>query len=79
GNVNSLAMEPLGHIAGVAAAVIGTITSLMSLVIGTLIGQAYNGTVLPLLGGFTIFGLLSLGMMHWAERSRPAVPSPATS
>ena len=65
-------MEPLGHIAGVAAAVIGTITSLMSLTLGTLIGQSYDGTVLPLIGGFAVLGLGSLAVMRWAERGRMA-------
>jgi MFS transporter, DHA1 family, multidrug resistance protein len=72
GNFNALAMEPLGHIAGVGAAVVGTITSLMSLVLGTLIGQSYDGTVLPLIGGFAVLGLASLAVMRWAERGRPA-------
>ncbi|MGH6918796.1 MAG: MFS transporter, partial [Geminicoccaceae bacterium] len=71
GNFNALAMEPLGHIAGVAAAVVGTITSLMSLTLGTLIGQSYNGTVLPLIAGFAVLGLGSLAAMRWAERGRP--------
>jgi MFS transporter, DHA1 family, multidrug resistance protein len=70
GNFNALAMEPLGHIAGVAAAVVGTITSLMSLALGTLIGQSYDGTVLPLIAGFAVLGLGSLAMMRWAERGR---------
>jgi MFS transporter, DHA1 family, multidrug resistance protein len=70
GNFNALAMEPLGHIAGVAAAVVGTITSLMSLVLGTLIGQGYDGTVLPLIAGFAVLGLGSLAVMRWAERGR---------
>jgi len=76
GNFNALAMEPLGHIAGVGAAVVGTITSIMSLVLGTLIGQAYDGTVLPLIGGFAVLGLGSLAAMRWAERGRPAALSP---
>jgi DHA1 family bicyclomycin/chloramphenicol resistance-like MFS transporter len=71
GNFNALAMEPLGHIAGVAAAVVGTITSLMSLTLGTLIGQSYDGTVLPLIAGFAVLGLGSLALMRWAERGRP--------
>jgi MFS transporter, DHA1 family, multidrug resistance protein len=76
GNFNALAMEPLGHIAGVAAAVVGTITSLMSLTLGTLIGQSYDGTVLPLIAGFAVLGLGSLAVMRWAERGRlPATPS----
>jgi DHA1 family bicyclomycin/chloramphenicol resistance-like MFS transporter len=72
GNFNALAMEPLGHIAGVGSAVVGTITSIMSLVLGTLIGQAYDGTVLPLIAGFAVLGLGSLAVMRWAERGRPA-------
>jgi MFS transporter, DHA1 family, multidrug resistance protein len=70
GNFNALAMEPLGHIAGVAAAVVGTITSLMSLTLGTLIGQSYDGTVLPLIAGFALLGLGSFVVMRWAERGR---------
>jgi MFS transporter, DHA1 family, multidrug resistance protein len=70
GNFNALAMEPLGHIAGVASAVVGTITSLMSLTLGTLIGQSYDGTVLPLIAGFAVLGLGSLAVMRWAERGR---------
>ena len=77
GNFNALAMEPLGHIAGVAAAVVGTITSLMSLTLGTLIGQSYDGTVLPLIAGFAVLGLGSLAVMRWAERGRPMSGSPA--
>jgi DHA1 family bicyclomycin/chloramphenicol resistance-like MFS transporter len=71
GNFNALAMEPLGHIAGVGSAVVGTITTLMSVTIGTLIGQSYDGTLLPLIGGFAVLGLGSLLMMRWAERGRP--------
>ena len=71
GNFNALAMEPLGHIAGVAAAVVGTITSIMSLTLGTLVGQSYDGTVLPLIAGFAVLGLGSLAAMRWAERGRP--------
>lgn len=74
GNFNALAMEPLGHIAGVGSAVVGTIMSLMSLVLGTLIGQVYDGTVLPLIGGFAVLGLGSLAIMRWTERGRrPAI------
>jgi len=70
GNFNALAMEPLGHIAGVAAAVVGCLTSFMSLMLGTAIGQAYDGTVLPLVGGFAVLGLAALGAMHWAGKAK---------
>ncbi len=70
GNFNALAMEPLGHIAGVAAAVIGSITTFISLGFGTMIGQAYDGTVVPLVGGFAALGVAATGVMHWIEKGR---------
>jgi DHA1 family bicyclomycin/chloramphenicol resistance-like MFS transporter len=71
GNLNALAMEPLGHIAGVGAAVVGSLSAFISLLLGTLIGQSYNGTVLPLIGGFTILSITAIGVMHWVEAKKP--------
>ena len=70
GNFNALAMEPLGHIAGVAAAVIGSVTTFISLGLGSAIGQAYDGTVLPLVAGFAVLGMAASAVMHWVERGR---------
>jgi MFS transporter, DHA1 family, multidrug resistance protein len=70
GNFNALAMEPLGHIAGVAAAVVGSFTTFISLAIGTVIGQAYDGSVMPLVSGFAGLSVLSLLLMRWIERRR---------
>jgi DHA1 family bicyclomycin/chloramphenicol resistance-like MFS transporter len=70
GNFNALAMEPLGHIAGVAASVVGSLTTFISLLLGTLIGRSYDGTVLPLVGGFALLGLAAAAVMRRAERSR---------
>lgn len=70
GNFNALAMAPLGHIAGVGAAVIGAFTTFVSSGCGALIGQAYEGTVLPLVVGFAILGVLSLIVTRWAESGR---------
>ena len=67
GNLNALAMASMGHIAGTAAAVIGSLSTFLSLVLGTAVGQAYNGTILPLVGGFALFGLASLVVVHWIE------------
>ncbi len=72
GNFNALAMEPLGHIAGVAAAVIGTVTNVLAFGLGTLLGQAYDGTVRPLVAGFAVLGMASAGCMVFAERGRAA-------
>jgi len=70
GNLNALAMEPLGHIAGVGAAVVGAVTTLIALVLGTTVGLSYDGTVLPLVGGFALFGAIALALMHWAGAGR---------
>ena len=68
GNINALAMQPLGHIAGMAAAVIGSITTFISLFLGSAIGQAYDGTVVPLTAGFAVLGVLSLGICLWVQK-----------
>src|SRR5690606_12387827 len=39
-NFNAIAMEPLGHVAGTAAAVLGFVTTLGGGIVGALIGQA---------------------------------------
>ncbi len=67
GNLNSLAMEPLGHIAGTGAAVVGSLSTFLSAFLGALIGQNYNGTVIPLILGLGILAALSLAVVRWAE------------
>lgn len=76
GNLNAMAMEPLGHVAGIGAAVVGAGSTVVSMSLGTLIGQLYNGTVLPLVGGFAALGTLSLLLMRFIEAgvTRQATP-----
>lgn len=54
GNLNAIAMEPMGHIAGMASAIIGATSSILSLGLAAIIGQLYDGTVLPLTAGFAL-------------------------
>ena len=70
GNLNSMAMEPMGHIAGIASAIIGSVSSVLSLVIGTFIGQLYNNTLIPIVLGFLIFGIASLQLLLYGHRNR---------
>jgi MFS transporter, DHA1 family, multidrug resistance protein len=69
-NFNSLAMEPQAHIAGTASSVFGSITTLIASVIGYVVGQAYDGTLVPLTTGYFVFGLATLGTLLVAERGR---------
>lgn len=50
-NLNAMAMEPMGHIAGTASALIGAISTIGSMVLVIPIGQMYDGTGLPLIFG----------------------------
>jgi DHA1 family bicyclomycin/chloramphenicol resistance-like MFS transporter len=69
GNLNSLAMEPMGHIAGIASAIIGSVSSVISMSLGALIGQLYDGTLIPLISGFLILGVFSFLIMLYAQKS----------
>jgi DHA1 family bicyclomycin/chloramphenicol resistance-like MFS transporter len=77
GNYNALAMEPMGHIAGSASAIIGTATTGLSLIIGTVIGQAYDGTALPVAIGFALMGVGAVSAQAWAESGRAALAKSA--
>lgn len=71
GNINSLAMEPLGEVAGVGAAVVASLSLTISVALGAVVGMSYDGTVLPLVLGFAGSAALSLPLMVWSERGRP--------
>ena len=47
GNLNAIAMEPLGHIAGLAASVIGAVSTVLAMLIAIPVGLAFDGTPLP--------------------------------
>ena len=47
GNLNALAMVPLGHIAGMAASIIGSVSTVLAVVVAVPLGLAFDGTPLP--------------------------------
>ena len=67
GNLNALAMEPLGSVAGLGAAVVGSLSTLISVALGVIIANAYNGTILPLVSGFALLSIGCLMVMGWTE------------
>jgi len=69
-NFVSLALEPLGHLAGTAASVVNTVSTLGAVPLGYAISQGYDGSVVPLFTGFTLLGLGALVFMALAERVR---------
>jgi DHA1 family bicyclomycin/chloramphenicol resistance-like MFS transporter len=68
GNLRSLAMEPLGHIAGIGAALTGCLATLMAVPISAFIGQYIVNTVLPMFTGFLICGVLAAAILVYVYR-----------
>ncbi len=69
GNVNALAMEPMGENAGIAAAIIGAVSTVLAVAIGVPLGLLYDGSTLPLVAGFMVLGLAALLMIRLTPRS----------
>lgn len=68
GNLNALAMEPLGHIAGLANSVISSIQTLIGFIIGGTIASLFEGSVYPLVFGFFVMSLISLVFLRHSEK-----------
>ena len=68
GNLNALAMEPLGHIAGVGAAVVSSLATFISVPLGGFVGQSFDGTLYAQIGSFAVFGAGMLAAIWWAGR-----------
>jgi MFS transporter, DHA1 family, multidrug resistance protein len=77
-NFNTVAMAPMGAIAGTAAAVIGAVQVAVGALLGSLLDRAFDGTIGPLAWGFLGYGLVALALVLYAERGRlfqPLVPT----
>lgn len=68
GNLRALAMEPLGHIAGIAAAITGFISTMMAVPISTYIGRFVADSALPLFVGFLMCSSISLVLLLFLKR-----------
>jgi len=81
-NFGSMAMEPVGHIAGTASSIQGFTSTLGGAALGITIGQNFDGTTLPLALGYLVLGLVSLAIVAITERGRlfhahPVIVEPA--
>jgi len=70
GNLRALAMQPVGHIAGIAAAITGFISTLMAIPISTYIGSFIGTTALPLFVGFFICGSLAFIVLILIKKNK---------
>ncbi|GAB4394978.1 MAG: multidrug effflux MFS transporter [Kiloniellaceae bacterium] len=70
GNLNALAMQSLGRVAGLGASMIASVSSLVAVVLSVAVGRFYDETVVPLASGFLLAGMVSLALVLAARRSR---------
>lgn len=68
GNLNALAMEPMGHIAGIAASLIAAIATMGAVLIAVPIGLSFDGTPLPIAIGIGLCAVLALWLTTHIRR-----------
>jgi MFS transporter, DHA1 family, multidrug resistance protein len=70
-NLNAMAMRSLGATAGTGAALVGALTTFVSVPLAIMVGNAYHGSVLPLVGAYGLFSLIALALVAIvAKRSK---------
>ena len=68
GNLNAIAMEPMGHIAGTAASVISAVSTVIAAAIASPVGLLFNGTITPLVLAMALLATAGLLMMLHLRR-----------
>jgi MFS transporter, DHA1 family, multidrug resistance protein len=69
GNLSALAMEDLGHVAGLASSLMTAASTVFAVVLAVPVGLAFDGTQVPLMVGVGLFCALAFGLMRFATRS----------
>jgi MFS transporter, DHA1 family, multidrug resistance protein len=75
-NFRAIAMDPLGKLAGTASSVQGLTQTVGGAAIGAAIGQAFDGTVFPLVAGFALSSCAALVCIAIAEKGKLYTASP---
>ena len=63
GNTRALAMQPIGHIAGIGSAINGFFSTIMAVPIASYIGSFVKTTALPLFAGFLVCGVCAIVLL----------------
>ena len=78
-NFNTLAMGPMGSVAGMASSVTGAAQVAVGSLIGALIDRAFDGTVVPFLTSVVVLSVVAAGLARWAQATPGGRPVPAPS
>lgn len=68
GNLNAIAMEPVGHIAGMAASLMGAVSTVFAAILAAPVGLAFDGTPMPLAIAIAAEAALGVALMRWMKR-----------
>ncbi|MCK0148501.1 multidrug effflux MFS transporter [Marivita sp. S6314] len=77
GNLNAIAQEPMGHIAGTAASVIAAVSTVVAALLAIPVGLLFNGTPLPLAVAILIEALAAIALMRMMAKRDVGAPTPA--
>ncbi|MEO9652838.1 MAG: multidrug effflux MFS transporter [Roseobacter sp.] len=75
GNLNAIAMEPMGHIAGMAASVVGGVSTTLAAAIASPVGMLFDGTIRPLVATVLILAALAFALMLYMGRLEARDPA----
>lgn len=65
GNLNALALQRMGHVAGMAASIIAALSTVAATLIAAPVGLLYNGTAVPAITAALICSALAWLLMGW--------------
>ena len=68
GNLNALAVQKMGHIAGMATSIVTAISTILATLIAGPVGLAFDGTERPAIVAAVICSVLALGLMTRSEK-----------
>lgn len=69
-NSTALSLNPMGHIAGSAAAANGFAGTTLAGFLGGIVARGYDGTTTPIILGFCVLGLVAFVVILWTEKGR---------
>lgn len=69
-NLNAIAMQPVGHVAGMASSLLGAFVTTAGVVLGGAIGRCFDGTPMPLAIGFAVLGICAFLVVLRVEGTR---------
>ena len=75
GNLNAIAMEPMGHIAGMAASVIGAFSTVIAALIATPAALMFDGTIRPIVGTALVLACVAFALMVQMGRIEARQPA----